>query len=131
MTVKPLQLVKELRPAARPPRPVVEADGRPPLLSPARHAAIPLVILALWALAISGVNVREMSDVGLISVMPIPALALLVALTLSFCLALFERPVRPWVAASHVVVLIVILYGVTAFLEPEGRIATVYRHVGI
>ena len=131
MTVKPLQLVKERRPVSPPPRPVAEADAPPPLLAPKWHALIPIVILALWALAISGVDVREMSDVGLISVMPIPALALLVLLTVSFCLALRERPVRPLVAGMHVFVLIVILYGVTAFLEPEARIASVYRHVGI
>src|SRR3954447_3881121 len=101
MTVKPLQLVKERRPPAPPPRPVAEAERRPPLLAPKLHALIPVVILALWALVISGVDVQRMSDVGLISVMPIGALALLVALTLSFCLVLFERPVRPWVAASH------------------------------
>ena len=81
--------------------------------------------------AISGIRLRDMTDFGLISVLPVTALALLALLTVSFCLALRERPLPPWVAFSHVFVLIVILYGVTAFLEPEPRIASVYRHVGI
>jgi len=131
MTVKPLQLVKERRSVRPPSRPAGEAETTTPLVPPALHALIPFVILALWALSISSVNLREMSDVGLISVMPVAALVLLGMLTDSFCLVLRERPVRAWVAATHVVVLIVMLYGVTAFLEPEGRIASVYRHVGI
>lgn len=80
---------------------------------------------------IRDINLRDMTDLGLISVMPVGALVLVALLTVSFCLALGDRQLRPWVAFTHLVVLIVILYGVTVFLAPEARSATVYRHVGI
>ena len=131
MTIKPLQLVKDRRPVDEPRVAIRDAEHAAPLLPARAHAVIPLVIVALWALAISGMPLREMTDLGLVSVMPVTALALLALLTVSFCIALQDRPLRPWVTCIHVVALIVILYGVTAFVEAEPRVATVYRHVGI
>jgi hypothetical protein len=88
------------------------------------------VILAFWAASISHVNPREMSDLGLISVMPAASIVLLLALTVSFAVAL-GREVRTPVVLSHVVVLIVMLYGVTGFLEAQPRFQPVWRHVGV
>jgi hypothetical protein len=73
---------------------------------------------------------RDMNDLGLVSVMPVASLVLVVALTVSFCAAL-ARGANSWVVLSHVLVLIVMLYGVTAFLEHEPRFQTVWRHVGV
>ena len=94
------------------------------------HALVPLVLVGLWARSISGVNLRDMNDLGLVSVMPVASLVLVVALTVSFCVALV-RGANSWVVLSHVLVLIVMLYGVTAFLEHEPRFQTVWRHVGV
>jgi hypothetical protein len=95
------------------------------------HTLVPLAVVALWALAISGVEVREMSDVGLVSVLPVSVFALLLALTVSFAFALRRRPLEPVVPLLHVLVLIVVLYGVTALVEPEPRFATAWKHAGI
>ena len=95
------------------------------------HALIPLAIGGLWAVAISGVRLDDMTDLGLVSVMPASAHLLLAALAVSFCAALYARPLRPWVALVHVLVLVTMLYGVTAFLYSEPRFSTVYRHAGI
>ena len=110
--------------------------GRPRVAAPrgrvltSAHALVPLVVVGLWARSISGVDLRDMNDLGLVSVMPAASLLLVLVLTVSFCLAL-ARGASSWVVLSHVVVLIVILYGVTAFLEHEPRFQTVWRHAGV
>ena len=71
-----------------------------------------------------------MTDMGLVSVLPLSAFLLVFVLAASFALAL-AGPVRSSVMVAHVVVLIVMLYGVTAFVEAEPRFATVWKHVGI
>src|SRR5438105_4472097 len=88
-----------------------------PLLPPAVHALLPLAVLGVWALIIRNVRLRAMTDVGLVSVLPTGTILLLFLLTASFCLSLTRRPLKPWVPLIHAVVLVVMLYGVTAFLE--------------
>jgi hypothetical protein len=97
----------------------------------ALHAVVPIAICGMWAREIDRVQLREMTDLGLISVLPWSTLVLLFLLTASFCLSLRRRPLGPWIPLVHVLVLIVILYGVTSFLESEPRTGTVWRHVGI
>jgi hypothetical protein len=94
------------------------------------HPFVPLVVCALWGIAISGIDARDITDVGLISVTPISVLVLLGVLSISFALT-FVGSFRPWVAFVHVVALIVMLYGVTAFIEPVSRFSPVYTHVGV
>jgi hypothetical protein len=89
-----------------------------------------LVIGGLWLLAIRGIRLDEMTDLGLVSVTPISVLLLLALLTVSFALSLVGRP-GFWVPLAHVVVLIVMLYGVTAFVEHDPRFASVWKHVGV
>jgi hypothetical protein len=89
-----------------------------------------LVIGGLWLLAIRGIRLEKMTDLGLVSVTPISVLLLLALLNVSFALSLVGRP-RFWVPLAHVVVLIVMLYGVTAFVEPDPRFASVWKHVGV
>lgn len=132
MTSKPLQLVKSRRAIgdiAAPSAPQVGVAG--PLIPVAAHVLLPLLIGGLWLLAIRNVQPRAMNGLGLVSVMPLSSLVLIGLLTLSFCLALRERPLRASIALVHVVVLVVMLFGVTALVEPDPRFASVYRHVGI
>jgi hypothetical protein len=95
------------------------------------HALVPILVGGAWAIAIQHVQLAKMTDLGLVSVMPLSALLLLVVLTASFAIALVRRPFEPWAPLLHVLTLVVILYGVTAFLEPVPRFASVWRHVGI
>ena len=132
MTAEPLQLVRDRRPPpARPPRTIRASPSGRRRVRAAVHPLIPWLLVALWAVAIDGVRLREMTDLGLVSVMPATALALLALLTLSFCAALRERPLRQWVAFSHALALIVMLYGVTALLEPQAGPASAYAHAGV
>jgi hypothetical protein len=95
------------------------------------HAVVAIVIGGAWALAIRSVQIHDVTDLGLVSVMPPTALALLVLLTLSFAVSLYRRPLHPLVPLAHVAVLVVMLYGVTALVEPVPRFQSVYRHAGI
>jgi hypothetical protein len=95
------------------------------------HALVAIVIGGAWALAIRSVRIQGVTDLGLVSVMPPAALALLALLTLSFVVSLYHRPLHPLAPLAHVVVLVVMLYGVTAFVEPVPRFQSVYRHAGI
>jgi hypothetical protein len=88
------------------------------------------VLLALWALSIRNVDPSQMNDFGLMSVLPATSVILLLALTASFAVALARGPVW-WVALAHVVVLLVMLFGITALVEPEPRFQAVWKHVGI
>lgn len=111
--------------AARP-----EGFARPSLLK-GLHAVLPLVIAAAWAAAIAHVRLRDMTDLGLISVLPRVVILLLFLLTLSFCLSLTRRPLTGFVPLVHVLVLVVMLYGITTFLEEEPRFAVGWSLVGI
>ncbi len=94
-------------------------------------ALIPLAIGAVWAVAISQLRLEQMTDLGLISAIPVPALLMLALLTASFAYTITRRPLEPAVALVHVLVLVVMLYGITEFVEAEPRFSSVYRHVGI
>ena len=95
------------------------------------HALVPLVIVAAWGVAISGVRISNFTDLGLVSALPASALVLLALLMVSFAVAVTRRPPETIVMLSHVVVLVVILYGVTAFVEPLPNYSTLYRMAGI
>jgi hypothetical protein len=94
-------------------------------------ALIPLAIGAVWAIAITQLRLEQMTDLGLISAIPILALLMLALLTASFVFTITRRPLVPAVALIHVLVLVVMLYGITEFVEAEPRFSSVYRHVGI
>jgi hypothetical protein len=102
-----------------------------PLFPTRVHAAVPFAIGGAWALAIRHVNLRAMTDLGLVSVLPRATILLLLLLTLSFSLSLARRPLNPVVPLMHVVVLVVILYGITAILESVLRYSTGWRLVGV
>jgi hypothetical protein len=107
------------------------AEVARPRLPPPVHAALPIAIGGAWALVIQHVQLSGLTDLGLVSVLPRGTILLLFLLTTSFGLALARRPLRSVVPLIHVVVLIVMLYGITTFLEPEPRVSAVYKHVGV
>jgi hypothetical protein len=97
----------------------------------ALHALLPLAVLAGWALSIQSINLRNMTDLGLVSVLPWSTLALLFVLTVSFCLSLRRRSLGAAVPLMHVLVLVVMLYGITSFIEPVARFGAAWKFVGI
>jgi hypothetical protein len=107
-----------------------------PGVTPAQIAPLGPVALALagaliWALALRGVNIRGMSDLGLVSVLPPLALVAIGLLNVAFCLTLAQRPLRAPLVLFHCVLLIVVLYGMPTLVAEEPRFHVAWRHVGI
>jgi hypothetical protein len=98
--------------------------------SGALHALVPVLLAGLWAVSIRGLKPGNMNDLGLVSVMPATSLALVLAVSVSFSVAL-TRGAKPVVMLSHVLVLIVMLYGITAFVEAEPRFESFWKHAGV
>ncbi|HEU5231090.1 MAG TPA: hypothetical protein VFU49_24930, partial [Ktedonobacteraceae bacterium] len=91
---------------------------------------LPLGAFVLWLFSLQAVDVRQMNDLGLISVLPAANIIALVILSTSFCLLLQRSSWRVPLIILHVGLLIMMLYGVTALVEEVPRFSIVYRHNG-
>jgi O-antigen/teichoic acid export membrane protein/Ser/Thr protein kinase RdoA (MazF antagonist) len=92
-----------------------------------------LVVLAAalsWVVGFWGADPREMTEIGLVSLITPPALVSLALLTGGFVVAL-RRNAPGWVLALHVVVLIVLLHGTPAVLYGTLRYSWAWKHTGI
>lgn len=98
---------------------------------PALCALLALCSFWLWARAIGDVNPREINDLGLVSVLPTQVLFAFVLLTVSFCLLLHRRPLHTPTAVLHLGLLVLMLYGMTSFIEEVPRFAVSWRHAGV
>src|SRR5215211_324546 len=99
-----------------------------PILGP---IALALCATVLWGISLEGIDVRRMTDVGLISVLPPAVFIALLILTISFCLILHQRQFHRPVLLLHIVVLVVMLYGTGTLVEITQGFAFTWRHVGI
>jgi len=71
-----------------------------------------------------------MSDLGLISVLPPAVLLAVVALGLSFLVALLRVPLQPKVLSVHVLALVAMLFGTPVLVESLPSGTTTYLHAG-
>ena len=105
------------------------------LSSPSPRLVFPVVCLAavigLWAGSLRTVNVREITDLGLISVLPPSLLLAAVILAVSFCVSLRIWPRSDALPAVHVLALIVLLYATPVLIEEVPRFHVAWRHVGV
>ena len=81
--------------------------------------------------SLSRTDVSQMTDLGLISVLPLSFYVAIVLLTCGFCLELSHRPVRVAVVLPYIVVLIFVLYGTPALVEHMPRYASTWKHLGV
>ena len=114
------------------PRPYVSSStGRQRNVSCLRSLFCSLsVALALWSLSLHSVDIRQMNDLGLVSVLPASIVIALFLLNVSFCVTMGQERVRVPVAFLHLALLIFMLYSVTTLVEEAVRFATVYTHAG-
>ena len=91
---------------------------------------LPLCTFALWFLFLHSVNVQHMTDLGLVSVLPVPIIIAPVILTMSFCLTMQQYKLREPILLLHLFLLIFMLYSITTLVEEAPRFAIVYRHAG-
>ena len=87
--------------------------------------------LALWAVSLRGIELRSMTSLGLVSVLPPTAFLALALVGTSFCLTLSRRPTREALIGVHVVALVFMLYALPALIEPTARFAVTWRHAGV
>ncbi|MPZ15701.1 MAG: hypothetical protein GEU73_14980, partial [Chloroflexi bacterium] len=97
------------------------------------HAPVVTCIgaLLLWLVALSSVQIRDVSDLGLVAVLPAGAFVALGLLLLSYALALRQQPLRTHVLLLHVGTLIFMLYGATTVVSVAPRFTIAWRHVGV
>jgi hypothetical protein len=104
--------------------------GKMPKLTEAASVLLPLCALLLWVISLKDVNIRDMTDLGLVSVFPASIIIALVILTISFCLTLRHPKLPVLIILLHLFLLIFMLYGITTLVEEAPRFTIVYLHAG-
>jgi hypothetical protein len=112
------------------PEPLEEA-GRGVRWSTAGPVLLSLAALALWVVSLARVNLRQVDDFGLATVLPVSVLLALVLATAAFAWTLGKRPLLRPVLLLQVVVLVVMLYGMNPMVEPVPGPNILWRHAGI
>lgn len=90
-----------------------------------------LSAVGVWLGSLDRVDLTQMTDVGLISVLPAPMFVALMVLTVSYVLALRERPLRVPLLLFHIATLIFMLYGVATLVENVPRFQGGWKHAGV
>jgi hypothetical protein len=87
--------------------------------------------LLLWLLAVKSIHLDQMTDVGLVSVLPAWSYLAFVPIATAFAVVLSGPRPPTWLLATIVIVLIVMLYGGVPLVEGEPRFSPSYRHLGL
>jgi hypothetical protein len=110
--------------------------GVPPWLrGKAVAALLPVVLLpislVLWLSSVGSIDMAAMNDFGLVSVLPATIWAALILLILSFAVCWRRSDSSGALLALHIVLFIVLFYGIPAVAGDSPRGPIVYRHAGI
>lgn len=89
------------------------------------------VSVTLFAVSIGQINLGKMSDLGLISVLPMTVFLAGLVLTASFLLCISQPELRTPILVLHILVLLVLLSGIPALIEQVPRFNVTWRHAGI
>ncbi len=87
--------------------------------------------IIVWVITLPQINVDNMNDLGLISVLPAGVYVALGLLTISFSLLLTAPKLNTVMIFIHMVVLVFMLYGITAIVEVIPRFSPSWRHAGV
>lgn len=90
-----------------------------------------LCAIALWVNSLAHIPVRNVTDLGLVSVLPVTFFVALGVLTLSFCFLVHLHPSAKLVLLLHLVVLILIFHGTPSIIYEAPRYAWTYKHIGV
>lgn len=108
----------------------VRARASVSLLYRSTFVVVPVFAFLLWFLALGSINLGRMTNIGLVSVLPIQSILALAVLAASFCLSLNQKKLSEPVLLLHLLLLIFMLYGVTTLVEQQPRFNIVYQHAG-
>ncbi len=96
---------------------------------------IPIVLtlcsVILWAISLPSIDVLQMNDLGLVSVLPASVFVACILLIASFSLTLHQGRLSLPILLLHLIGLIFMLYGTTTIVEDSPRFAVSWRHVGV
>jgi hypothetical protein len=111
--------------------PAEPAPRQSELLGQVRFLVLPAAAVACYASSLPRIHVAAMNDLGLVSVLPWPTWLAFGLLTAGFIACWRRADQATWLLLVHVLLLIVMLYGLPGLVlhEPSGPI--VFRHAGI
>lgn len=84
----------------------------------------------LWFLSVHDLDVRQMNDLGLVSILPPTTYLAILIVTVSFCWSVAQTRAQTWLLFLHLLTLIVMLFGVTALLAEQPRFPVTWQHLG-
>ncbi|MEU2783571.1 MULTISPECIES: glycosyltransferase [unclassified Streptomyces] len=87
--------------------------------------------LALWLVALSGVRLDGMGDLGLLQVLPATFWAALALLVVGFCVAAGDRRTPHGCYAAYTLLLIAVIHATPPLLYSELRYAWAWKHVAV
>jgi hypothetical protein len=94
-------------------------------------ALLGVVGMLFWYLSVSTIRLADMSDLGLVSVVPIWAYLGFVPIAGGFVAALTWPSAPRWLAPALLIVVILSLYGAVPWIEGTARFSPSWRHLGI
>jgi hypothetical protein len=123
-------------PTRRPKRPLdASTRGHDSRVRELAWQALPVVLLglacSLWFASLPAIDLRKLTDLGLIAVLQPLNCAGLVLLTIGFCLALRPSSPAQGLLGLHVLALIVMLFGIAPMLQEAPRLESTWKHLGI
>jgi hypothetical protein len=89
------------------------------------------VAVLLWLVSLPAVDLREMTDIGLLAVLPVAYYLALLMITVSFCLLAYRNPERTRLLLLHLVTLIAMFHATPAMLYRTLRYSWAWKHAGI
>lgn len=96
---------------------------------------IPLALLAiatlLWLAALPNIAPYQMTDIGLVSVLPASFLLALAVTILGFCAAVFSNRAPGWAPGAFIALWIVMIHATPTIVFAALRYAWAWKHVGI
>jgi hypothetical protein len=113
------------------PEEVEPQSRRAMILQQLPFLVLPIAAVALWAWALPTIAPRAMNDLGIVSVLPWQIWAAFGLLTLGFIACWWRAEQTAWLLVIHVVLLVVMLYGLPTFISHEPTGPIVFRHAGI
>src|SRR5439155_18291551 len=87
--------------------------------------------LILWLAAMMWADLGRLTDLGMVSVLPLWSYLSFIPIVSAFVLVLTGPRPSTWLLAAIVVVLLLMLYGAVPFIEGEPRFSPSWRHIGV
>ena len=87
--------------------------------------------LILWLAAMMSADLGRLTDLGMVSVLPLWSYLSFIPIVSAFVLVLTGPRPSTWLLAAIVVILLLMLYGAVPFIEGEPRFSPSWRHIGV